>query len=269
MNSLPLHAPETPSDPHAAPPPRAAGPASFTLLPSPADTGTDARYDESLLAPALTQGGALASIWQTRRSLVVPRSYRRFEAFESACERFALQGWPVTVRQTGGGIVPQGPGIINLSLAYRVHGPPMQHSEPAYRLICRLLADALRVMGIEAFPAPVEGSFCDGRYNLAVRRRSEVVKLAGTAQSWRRIPGSRDEYMGLVHALVLLDTDTLAVTERANTFEASLGSERRYQADKVVSVAELLGTSQGLRADFEAALKQALCAFHYNAIHIE
>ncbi|NLC36692.1 MAG: lipoate--protein ligase family protein, partial [Alcaligenaceae bacterium] len=177
-------------------------PARFTLLDSSAETGADARHDESLLELAARRG-PLASIWQTQRSLVVPRSYRRFEAFEQAQQHFATQGWPVTVRQTGGGIVPQGPGILNLSLAYPVQGPPMRHSEPGYLLICRILAHALLSIGVEAFPAAVAGSFCDGRYNLAVNRQGMAVKIAGTAQSWRRVPGSADEHMGLVHALVL------------------------------------------------------------------
>lgn len=236
---------------------------SFTLLASPSGASANACYDESLLEQVADQG-PLASIWQTQRSLVVPRSYRRFEAFEPACERFAQQGWPVIVRQTGGGIVPQGPGIVNLSLAYHVEGPPMRHSEPGYQLICQVLSEALGSMGITAFPAAVEGSFCDGRYNLAVQLHGTAVKIAGTAQTWRRVPGSRDTHVGLVHALVLLDADTEAVTTTANAFEAAIGSQRRYQADKVVAAAELLGVSHGLQAHFERAVAQALnkSAFH-------
>jgi len=232
-----------------------ARPACFTLLTPTAETGADGRHDESLLEIA-TRHGPVASLWQTRRSLVVPRSYRRFDAFASACDRFAAQGWPVSIRQTGGGIVPQGPGIVNLSLAYCVQGPPMQHSEAGYLLICRILTHVLHVLGIEAFPAAVEGSFCDGRYNLAVRWRGETVKIAGTAQSWRRVPGGGDQYVGLVHGLVLLDTDSAFLTQAANAFEEAIGSERRYQAGKVISAAELLGRSQGLWGRIEEALKQ-------------
>ena len=257
MNSSPLSVPETStgvrSSGHALP----TGRSSFTLLRPEADTGADARHDEALLEMA-ARHGPVASIWQTKRSLVVPRSYRRFETFPSACEHFAAQGWPVTVRQTGGGIVPQGPGVINLSLAYRVQGPPMRHSEAGYLLICRLLADTLLTLGVDAFPAAVEGSFCDGRYNLAVRLQNEAVKIAGTAQSWRRIPGNSDQHVGLVHGLVLLDTDSPALTRAANAFEQAIGSGRRYLAEKVISVAEFLGSSHGLREGFEAALKQQL-----------
>lgn len=230
---------------------------AFTLLPPFQGAIPDARYDETLLEQAIARG-PLACIWQSPRSLVVPRSYRRFDSFEAGCEQFAAQGWPVAVRQTGGGIVPQGPGIVNLSLAYLVEGAPMRHSEAGYQLICSILANALHSMGIHAFPAAVEGSFCDGRYNLAVPLQGSAVKIAGTAQAWRRVPGSHETHAGLVHALVLLDTDTAQVTAVANDFEATIGSERRYQADKVVSAAELLGVSEGVQAHFEQAVAQAL-----------
>lgn len=241
----------------------AADPIAFTLLRPESGMGADARFDESLLALAAARG-PVASIWQTQRSLVVPRSYRRFDAFESACAQFAAQGWPLTVRQTGGGIVPQGPGIVNFSLAYRVQGPPMRHSEPGYRLICRALSQAMHGLGVTAFPAAVEGSFCDGRYNLAVRLHGRPVKVAGTAQTWRRVPGSQDEHVGLVHALVLLDVDTGEVTATANAFEAAIGSERRYQPDKVVAVAELLDATDGLHACFQQLLEQAVAALRWS-----
>jgi len=230
---------------------------SFTLLRPLQGISPDARYDETLLKQVIDQG-PLACIWQTRRSLVVPRSYRRFDAFEAGCEQFALQGWPVVVRQTGGGIVPQGPGIVNLSLAYPVEGPPMRHSEAGYELICGILADALHSLGLHAFPAAVEGSFCDGRYNLAVQLQGAAVKIAGTAQAWRRVAGSQHTHIGLVHALVLLDADTAQLTAVANDFETAIGSEHRYQADKVISAVELLGISEGLQAHFEQAVAQAL-----------
>lgn len=231
-------------------------PVSFTLHRPPAPEG-DARYDETLLDLASTQGPA-ACLWEAQRGLVVPRTYRRFEAFESVCRRFAETGWPVSVRRTGGGIVPQGPGIVNLSLAYTVTGAPMSHSEPGYRLICRILADALADLGVDAFPAPVEGSFCDGRYNLAVLRHGAAVKIAGTAQLWRRLPGKENAHVGLVHALVLVDTETGPLTATANAFEAALGSERRYRSDRVISAGELLGESAGLRTRFIHAVETAL-----------
>lgn len=232
-------------------------PRSFALYRPAAEKHGDARFDESLLDMAAANGPT-ACIWQARQSLVVPRTYRRFEAFEAACEDFARKGWPVTVRQTGGGIVPQGPGIINLSLAYPVCGPAMRHSEPGYQLICQLLSAALKKLEIDAYPAAVEGSFCDGRYNLAVTLQGMAVKIAGTAQMWRRIAGSQEGHVGLVHALVLVDADTDAVTAAANAFEAALGSGRRYLAERVVSIADLLSTPYGVVEAFVQSLERSL-----------
>ncbi len=253
MNSLPSPVSETRPGTGLAPASRA----GFRLLAAPGETAQDARHDEALL-DHVAQYGPLACVWETRQSLVVPRSYRRHEDFDAVCDRFARQGWPVTVRQTGGGIVPQGPGIVNLSLAYAVAGPPMQHSEPGYELICDVLARALRALGIESFAAAVHGSFCDGRYNLAVLQGGQPVKIAGTAQSWRRVPGSADQHLGLVHALLLLDVDTQAVTAHANAFETALGTEHRYDAGKVVSAAALLGHPPGLQERFRRELERAL-----------
>ena len=210
----------------------------------PSSNTIDARYDEALMQRAADEGPA-ASLWQASRSLVVPRSYRRFEDFESVSARFKERGWPVIVRQTGGGIVPQGPGIINFSLAYRVQGAPMRHSEPGYELICSILREALQTLGVHAFPAAVEASFCDGRYNLAIDRAGTAVKVAGTAQMWRRIPGTREDHIGLVHALVLLDADTAALTGVLNEFESALGNDRRYRPEAVISIAEQLAQHVG------------------------
>lgn len=238
-------------------------PSAFALHRTPGPQG-DARYDEILLELAATQG-ATACLWEAQRGLVVPRTYRRYDAFETVCDQFAASGWPVTVRQTGGGIVPQGPGIVNLSLAYPVTGAPMRHSESGYRLICRILADALAVLGVDAFPAPVEGSFCDGRYNLAVLRQGEAVKIAGTAQLWRRAPGAEDLHVGLVHALVLVEAETGPLTEMANAFEAALGSGRRYRSDRVISVSELLGESADLRSRYALAVETVLSQMRESA----
>lgn len=229
----------------------------ITLLPCSSKPAADARHDECLLEQ-VSGRGPVAAMWRAPQSLVVPRSYRRHENLDQVCERFAARGWPVTLRQTGGGIVPQGPGILNLSLAYAVKGPPMQHSEAGYELICGVLAKALRALGVESFPAAVEGAFCDGRYNLAVHHQGRATKIAGTAQSWRRLPGKPDVHLGLVHALVLLEVDAGSVTSVANAFEAALGSGRQYFPEKVVSLATLLNHPPGLQERFLYALAEAL-----------
>jgi lipoate-protein ligase A len=234
---------------------------AFQVLSMPGGLPQAAQFDESLIALAAEQGPT-AAVWRTRQGLVVPRTYQRFDAFAHACEVFARDGWPVTVRQSGGGIVPQGDGIINLSLAYVVEGKPLDHSDQAYLLICNIIARALHRFGIDSHPQAVEGSFCDGRYNLAVGSGSFARKVAGTAQLWRRhtIGGGHDTVqVVLVHALLLAAIDTALVTARANSFEAMLGSTRHYADDRVASLHELSATSKAYTSEaFTLALQKAL-----------
>jgi lipoate-protein ligase A len=212
----------------------------FKLLPS--ENGVrDARYDESLIELAALHGPQ-ACIWEAGQGLVVPRTYQRFPRFAEACADFDRRGWPIALRQSGGGIVPQGPGIVNLSLAYPVEGKPLDHSDQAYLLICRIIGQALEEHGVDAQPQAVEGSFCDGRYNLAVRAGGRARKIAGTAQLWRRHRlGTVQEYrqIVLVHALILASADIETVTMRANDFELALGNDRRYAVDSTVTLSQL------------------------------
>lgn len=237
---------------------------SFRLLPIPSGLSPDARFDETLIELA-AQNGPAACVWESKQGLVVPRTYQRHENFAASCARFAQEGWPIIVRQSGGGIVPQGAGIINLSLAYAVQGKPLDHSDAAYELICRIIAQALAQYGVASHPQAVEGSFCDGRYNLAIGHGASARKVAGTAQLWRRhhIAGTPDTLqIVLAHALVLAAVDVEAVTRQANRFEAAIGSGRQYASDRVASLHELsnahaqttLAFTQALKASLEAQL---------------
>lgn len=187
----------------------------------------------------------VAQLWSTPQCLVVPRSYRQFTDFDAARAEFAARGCPVFERPSGGGLVPQGPGILNLSLAYPLSGPPGQWMEPVYLHLCRLLQQSLRAFGIETQWQAVSGSFCDGRFNLAWGAAREARKIAGTAQYWRRLPASADPaapgHAVLAHAVLLVEPDLAAAHAWANAFEQAIGSGRRYDPARTVSVAELLG----------------------------
>ncbi|NYT35555.1 lipoate--protein ligase family protein [Allopusillimonas soli] len=214
----------------------------FTLIVPEGPQAPD--YDLTLIAQAAAHG-PVASVWTSPQGLVVPRTYRRFPGFGPTCQQFADQGWPIAVRLSGGGIVPQGPGILNASLAFRKEGKPLDHSDAIYRMLCIALADALSGFGITSHAAAVEGSFCDGRFNLAVGCGKALRKVAGTAQLWRRHPiaqGSGGAAEGgwqqivLVHALVLATADVPSVTAQANRFEAGIGSDRRYDPSRAASL---------------------------------
>jgi lipoate-protein ligase A len=193
----------------------------------------DGEAEMQWLAQAL-DGPARAVLWSAPRGLVAPLSYRRHARFDAACAAFGAEGWPVRLRRSGGGVVPQGPGVLNLSLAYRPGGSPGHCADAVYSHLGAVLARALGWLGVEARSCAVPGSFCDGRFNLAVRGPEGERKIAGTAQYWRR---AGERHAVLAHALLLLDTDTALLTARANAFEAALQSGRRYDAETLTTVA--------------------------------
>jgi lipoate-protein ligase A len=178
------------------------------------------------MANAAATGRAGAHLWQCEPGLVAPRSCTTLPGWAAAARAHRVQ-----VRASGGGVVPQGPGVLNLSLAWRAEDAAPTNTVAIYRALCSELAAALARLGIDAKPQAVEGSFCDGRFNLAVAGR----KLVGTAQSWRRVAG---QPVVLAHAVIVVDGDPLALTEAANAFERDLGSGRRYRADALTSVAQ-------------------------------
>lgn len=139
--------------------------------------------------------GPSAFLWQAGApALVLPERFARAGGFDRAAATSAAAGWPVATRKTGGGITPQGPGVLNLALAFRAGAGRARTIRASYGAICAPLIEALAGLGIAAAPAPVTGSFCDGDHNLAVAGR----KLAGTAQRWRG-------EACLAHALILTD----------------------------------------------------------------
>ncbi|CAD5366300.1 Lipoate-protein ligase A [Rubrivivax sp. A210] len=193
------------------------------------------------IAGVARSGRASAQLWRGRQGLVVPRSYTALPGWVHACQAGAARGWPVQVRGSGGGIVPQGPGVINLSLAWRAGSSTPQGTDAVYAALCQGLAAALARLGIASDTQAVQGSFCDGRYNLAVGGR----KLVGTAQAWKRVEGVP---VVLAHALILAGGDAAALSERANEFEIDAGSPRRYRGDAVTTVARAWCEAHGQAA---------------------
>ncbi|MGB6242456.1 MAG: lipoate--protein ligase family protein [Castellaniella sp.] len=221
--------------------------------------------DEALLAQA--GKGPVACLWQADQGLVVPRTYAAQAGFPDVQTAFAARGWPIHVRQSGGGVVPQGPGILNISLAQVFDGRPLDHADALYQHLCGLISAALLFFGIDTRAQTVEGSFCDGRYNLAVG--SPARKVAGTAQLWRRLPRptlptqaeqTTERHIGLAHALILLQCDPSTVTAQANALEAALGNRRRYDPDKILSLDTFLPPPErtGFPDAFQARLASLL-----------
>jgi lipoate-protein ligase A len=184
---------------------------------------------------AALEGQATAALWTGQPGLVAPLSYRRHAQWDAACADSAARGWPVRLRRSGGGVVPQGPGILNVTLAYPCPGAVGNMAERVYGHLCQVLVNAMDGLGIATFISSVKGSFCDGRFNLAVNHQGRTRKIAGTAQYWRRANGRQAV---LAHALLIVTADPLQLSTQANQFEAALNSDRQYDANALTSVAQ-------------------------------
>ncbi|AZG16158.1 lipoate--protein ligase family protein [Cupriavidus pauculus] len=233
--------------------------------PDPAEA--DPLQGELALLDHAARQGPVAQLWEAPLSLVIPRSYLRQPGIEAARADFAARGCPVWLRMSGGGLVPQGPGILNVSLAYAVPKGAATWMEPVYLHLCEVIAAGLRQVGVETHWQAVEGSFCDGRYNLAWGPGDAARKIAGTAQYWRRAPADAQSpdgqrHLVLAHAILLVDADPEAINARANAFEAAIGSGRHYDPAKVVSVREAAGLTDasGLAARVSTAIQAAIAA---------
>ncbi|MFC6276547.1 lipoyl protein ligase domain-containing protein [Psittacicella hinzii] len=221
-----------------------------------------------------TESQLVAQVMQTQQAyalvhlgehqgVVVPRSYvHKYSAtWQQAQASFAAQGLEIHTRLSGGGVVPQTPEIINIHLAYIVETPePFLVAQDHYEALCTLLADFLAQYNIEASWQTVEGSFCDGRFNLSVNGQ----KIVGTAQNWQRAGDKAlvgDKYVVLSHALLLVG-DSKYLTELTNKFERAVGTDTIYLATKTTTVNEC---EQGVSAaqvysDFLNYLQRTYCA---------
>lgn len=189
-----------------------------------------AREDE-WMARCAASGRPHAALWQGVPGFVVPRRYTQRPGWAAVS-----RAYPVQVRSSGGGLVPQGPGVWNLSLVWPSQNATPTDTDGVYRALCGELAAAFARCGLQAAPGSVDGSFCDGRFNLAVGGR----KLVGTAQSWRRVGGRP---VVLAHAVILTAADPHDLAARANAFEAALGGPPLYRAESLTSVARELGAA--------------------------
>lgn len=240
----------------------------FELLTGAALPDEPSAADDEMLAQA--QGGqrALACLREPMQALVMPRSYRRYPRLEAAMCASAQAGWPAFLRRSGGGLVPQGPGTLALSLVYPMMGQVGDGAEAVYSHLCGILARVLASLGVRTVASAVEGSFCDGRYNLAFTAGGQPRKMVGTAQYWRHLPstGTPENFLILSHAILLVEADLEMLNQQANRFESSLGSGRAYQADRLISLAraahEMTMTEplQGWMAAASTALQKEVLA---------
>lgn len=178
-------------------------------------------------------------IWRCQRAMVVPKRLSHKAGFDHASSILSAQGWPVVIRDTGGDLTPQAPGLINIAMAFRqlrVDGA----IRDSYLRLCRPLNEALSGLGVSAYCDSVKGAFCDGDFNLVVAGR----KLAGTAQRWRKMDAdtgaASNEFAVLAHAVVLVDEDLGTLWRMGNTFYQHCGIEAHIDAQCHVQLADLI-----------------------------
>ncbi|MBV32054.1 MAG: hypothetical protein CMK36_01255 [Porticoccaceae bacterium] len=173
------------------------------------------------------------SIWTTSRSLVVPRRLKNKSNFARAKTNSRARGWTVVVRDSGGGATPQGNGIVNVTYAYVCD----QHPSIAegYSEICAPIIRLAHEFGEEASCDYVNGSFCDGQYNVVCRSR----KLAGTAQRRSRQKGRASRAVLFAHALILVDHDLVESTRALNEFYQDCEDNVTVDVDAHVNLNDL------------------------------
>lgn len=166
-------------------------------------------------------------VWTTAPCLVVPRTVTRRPGFEVVRECLLERGFPVVERGSGGGIVPQGPGILNVSVTVPIY-PQGASTGLDYAWLCAPLCALVHSRGRVARLGAVPGSFCDGAHNVVVDNR----KLAGTAQR-------RGSTSALLHAVVLVNPDLGPALAAIRMVRTHLGDPVPLRDDAHVSLADL------------------------------
>jgi octanoyl-[GcvH]:protein N-octanoyltransferase len=129
---------------------------------------------------AAQQRSPAALMWTSSRYIGATRQETRLPGFAAATEAASDLGFPVLVRNSGGGAVAANTGSLSFSLTFPVedlrHGLYQRYAEGL-----DLIAKALRRIGVEAERGEVEGEFCPGAYS--VRSGGPWgIKHAGLAQ---------------------------------------------------------------------------------------
>lgn len=129
---------------------------------------------------AAGERGPTALIWSSPRYVGATRQETRLPGFAAATEAASESGFPVLVRNSGGGAVAANRGSLSFSLTFPVED--LRHGlYERYSGGLDLISSALRRVGVEAERGEVDGEFCPGAHS--VRSGGPWgVKHAGLAQ---------------------------------------------------------------------------------------
>ncbi len=221
---------------------------------------------ERQLLRAMAQGDGQPrfAVWRTHQALIVPRGMPGRAHFETASRNAQAAGWPVYERDTGGDLTPQSPGIVNLSLVFRIDDARPSIADAYRRLTRPVIAFLQAQYGIDAATSGVPGAFCDGAYNIAVAGR----KLGGTAQRWRMLnAGNGDTIHGagelksaavLAHVALMCTNSLGPAVGVLNAFYQDLAIDRHVEFDRHIILAECVGARDADAANVALALDRFL-----------
>jgi octanoyl-[GcvH]:protein N-octanoyltransferase len=176
--------------------------------------------------------GPTALVWTSTRYVGATRSETRLPGFGEAVKVAENLGFPVLVRNSGGGAVAANEGSISFSLTFPVedlrHGLFERYAEGV-----DLVAAALRRIGVAAEGGEVEGEFCPGAHSVR-SGGPRGVKHAGLAQRVTRRAAR-------LEALILV-SDTAALIPVLERFYGALGLPFRPESigDLPVGVPEAI-----------------------------
>lgn len=203
----------------------------------------------------------LVRIWRSgaRFGIGVSRKDVQGDRAENAKNALLQLGIDVVVRQTGGTAVPQGQGVLHVSMIL----PRTQQAvstDAYYRILCDPLLEWLATAQLYGVTGELPGSYCDGSYNILVGGK----KLVGTAQAWRGgLAGMASRQPGyiLAHACLVVDTDLKKSVAAMNTFYRIAGDAYRVQLETATTLKECLA-SIGRSVGDVVDVKRELVSFY-------
>jgi len=217
-----------------------------------ASAESDIAEEMQLLEDVLgTPERGVLRLWRTSPCLVVTSLLAQRKEFTAAAEASAQRGWPVVVRRTGGGPVPQTHGTLNVSLAYAGPRDQVPGIDAAFKDFADAMLNALQSCGVTAAVGEIDGSCCPGRYDIAIGGR----KIIGIAQ--RRRQGQKDGQLlsaVLVHAMVWAEGELNPEIDQLERFLDEAGAATKFRRGVMGTVQAISGVSADA---FEAALRQA------------
>ena len=176
-------------------------------------------------------------IWRCQPALLVTRSETRLPHFASAAAEMQTAGWPVLLRQSGGGVCAVGSETVQVSIIETAFSYATMNAK--YRALSRLIQDTLCFFQIASRTGPVIGAYCPGSYDIAVQGK----KIAGMSQHWfRNCCGIR---CVVTAASINIDEPPDVLAAATNRFYSSAGSPLRCQANLLTNM-RLCGAAANL-----------------------